>query len=58
MENLGKYSKNLVNGEYVLKDQCTKEEEQGGELETVFKDGVLVKETSLSEIRNLLNYQL
>ena len=48
----------LINGEYVLKDQCTKEEEQGGELETVFKDGVLIKETSLSEIRNLLNYQL
>lgn len=41
----------LVGGEYVLTDQCTWEQEQGGELKSVFKDGVLVLETSLEEIR-------
>lgn len=41
----------LVDGEFVLKDQCTKEEEQGGELVTVFKDGKLTKFYTLAEIR-------
>ena len=41
----------LVNGEYVLKDQCTQEEEAGGELKEVFRDGKLLIEQSLSEIR-------
>lgn len=35
-------------------DQCTWEQEKGGILETVFWDGVLVKETTLDEIRDLL----
>ena len=35
-------------------DQCTWEEEQAGLLETVFKDGKLVKTTTLEEIRNRL----
>jgi len=43
-----------VDGVYVVKDQCTKEEEMGGCLETVFLNGKLVKETSLSEIRSIL----
>ncbi len=38
---------------YVI-DQCTWEEEQGGLLQTVFKDGVLVTKTSLQEIRDRL----
>lgn len=37
--------------DYVYKDQCTPEEENGGLLETVFLDGKLTKEYSLSEIR-------
>lgn len=37
--------------ELKLKDQCTPEEEESGLLETVFIDGKLVKETTLSEIR-------
>lgn len=36
-------------------DQCTLEEESQGLLETVFKDGKLVKTTNLKEIRNKLN---
>lgn len=40
--------------DFVLYDQQTWEQEQQGELKTVFKDGKLVKETSLSEIRNRL----
>lgn len=39
------------NGKYVVKDQVSKEEEDLGELSTVFLNGKLVKETSLSEIR-------
>jgi len=40
--------------DYVLYDQQTIEQEKLGELKTVFLDGVLVKETSLLEIRNRL----
>lgn len=40
--------------DFVLYDQQTWDQEQQGELKTVFKDGKLVKETSLSEIRNRL----
>jgi len=40
--------------DFVLYDQQTNEQEAQGELKTVFKDGVLVRETSLTEIRNLL----
>lgn len=36
---------------YILKDQVTWEEESGGALELVFKDGKMVKEYSLKEIR-------
>jgi nicotinamide phosphoribosyltransferase len=41
----------LVNGEYVLKDQCTKEEEAGGELKEVFRDGKLLIDQTFAEIR-------
>ncbi|MFM2394280.1 MAG: hypothetical protein RLZZ546_2262 [Bacteroidota bacterium] len=41
----------LVNGNYKLKNSCTKSEEQQGELKTIFKDGKLLSETSLQEIR-------
>lgn len=41
----------IKDGEYVLKDQCTREEECGGELKEVFRNGKLLIETSLSEIR-------
>lgn len=48
---------NKVNGEFVLKDQCTFEEEQGGELIPVFKDGKLLKDWTLQEVRdNLAQY--
>lgn len=38
----------------VLKDQCTWEEEGQGELTTIFHNGELIKEYSLTEIRNNL----
>ena len=41
--------------ELSVKDQCTWDEEKTGLLTTVFKDGKLVKETTLDEIRNKLN---
>jgi nicotinamide phosphoribosyltransferase len=41
------------NGEYALKDQCTWEEvySEKNQLKPIFKDGVLLKEVSLAEIR-------
>lgn len=40
---------------YFLTDQCDWLEEAGGELKTVFKDGVLVKTTTLEEIRERIS---
>ncbi len=39
------------NENLILKDQCTLDEEKEGVLETVFKDGVLIREETLQEIR-------
>ena len=44
----------LVDGEYVLTDNVPLELE-GGELELVFKDGEIIKETSLQEIRSRID---
>jgi len=43
---------------FVLYDQQTKEQETQGCLQTVFKDGRMIKETSLEEIRQLVTQQL
>lgn len=48
----------LVDGEYVLKDRVTEEEERGGELREVFRNGKLLYETSLKEIRARINTDL
>ena len=47
-----------VNGEYILKDQCTPEEEAGGELKEVFRDGKLLVKHTLAEIRARINESL
>ncbi|WP_205945139.1 hypothetical protein [Pedobacter psychrodurus] len=41
-------------GEYELKDQCSWEEEAQGELKEVFRDGKLLIDYSLFEIRERL----
>ena len=41
----------LKDGKYSLKDQVSREEEKTGELKEVFRDGKLLKETTLAEIR-------
>lgn len=38
-----------------VKDCCTPQEEATGALETIFKDGELIVETSLAEIRRNVN---
>lgn len=48
----------LEDGKYVLYDQQTPEQEQQGELKTVFKDGKLLVETSLEEIRKRVQESL
>lgn len=42
------------NGKYLLTDKVKWEEEKNSSLETVFKNGVLVKEYSLTDIRKVL----
>ena len=42
------------NGDYYLRDMVTQEEERTSELQTVFRDGTLLNETSLSAIRQRL----
>jgi nicotinamide phosphoribosyltransferase len=42
---------NLENGIYTLKDQATWDEENGGELKEVFRDGKLLINQSLTDIR-------
>lgn len=43
------------NSDLRLKDQCTWEEENSGELSVIFENGEIVKETTIGEIRNKLN---
>ena len=45
-------------GKLILKDQCTWEEEGKGELKTVFKDGKIVVDWTLAEIRERVKDQL
>jgi len=40
-----------IGGQYYLKDQVSEDEEKEGALETVFKNGALVKQQTLKEIR-------
>jgi nicotinamide phosphoribosyltransferase len=47
-----------VAGTLVMKDQCTWGEEKQGLLQTVFENGKIVNEQSLSEIRSRINKQL
>jgi nicotinamide phosphoribosyltransferase len=44
----------LVDGQYTLADEVSWEEEQKGELKEVFRDGKLLIDRSLSEIRSQL----
>ena len=46
---------NKVNGVYTLQDQCTKEEEQGGELQIIYENGEFFNQTTLEEIRERLD---
>ena len=47
-----------VDGEYVLKDGCTWEEEATGELKVVYEKGEIVSTTTLSEIRKRVEESL
>lgn len=47
-----------VGEDYVLSDRCTREQEQGGELREVFRDGRLTHETTLQEMRARIDADL
>lgn len=55
---LGLLRVELEDGKYVQYDQQTQEQEQQGELQTVFVDGVLVRETTLQEVRDRVKASL
>ena len=42
-------------GNYILKQQVTPEEEAGGELKVVFQDGICLSDTNLEQIQKRLN---
>jgi len=44
-----------INGEYVMRDCVSIEEEKGGELLEVFRDSKLLIETTLTEVRHRIN---
>ena len=46
---------NQKDGIYFATDQCNKAMESSGHLRTVFKDGVIEREMTLSEIRQNVN---
>jgi nicotinamide phosphoribosyltransferase len=48
----------LLNGQYILKDEVSWKEEQEGELKEVFRDGKLLINQSLSEIRSQVKSEL
>ncbi|MHA4809210.1 nicotinate phosphoribosyltransferase [Flavitalea flava] len=50
--------RNPLTGKLTLKDECTWEEEARGELQTVFKNGILTVDRTLSEIRTRVISQL
>ncbi|MFL9482838.1 nicotinate phosphoribosyltransferase [Chitinophagaceae bacterium LWZ2-11] len=50
--------RNKETGKLTLKDQCTWEEEAQGELKTVFKDGKLMVDWTLQEIRDRVKKNL
>ena len=48
----------LVDGNYVLVDELTEEEEQKGELKVIYENGKFVQKTTLAEIRKRVNERL
>lgn len=47
-----------VNGEFVLVDQVTPEEENKGELKVIYENGQFVNQVTLQEIRDIINKKL
>ena len=47
----GRCAVHLVEGEYVVKTQCTEQEETEGVLHTIYEDGKFYNQTTLTEIR-------
>ena len=50
--------KDAVTGKLTLKDQCTWQEEAEGELKTVFKNGKLLVDCTLSDVRARVKAQM
>jgi nicotinamide phosphoribosyltransferase len=51
----GRCAVHLVDGEYVVKTQCTEQEEKEGLLHTIYEDGKFYNQTTLTEIRKRID---
>lgn len=51
----GRCAVHIENGEYVVKIQCSEEEEKGGVLQTIYEDGKFYNQTTLTQIRERIN---
>lgn len=48
----------VINGEYILKDQVSESEENEGELKVIYKNGKFLNTTSLEKIREKINQNI
>jgi len=51
----GRCAVHIENGEYVVKIQCSEEEEKGGILQTIYEDGKFYNQTTLTQIRERID---
>jgi nicotinamide phosphoribosyltransferase len=51
----GRCAVHIENGEYVVKIQCSEEEEKGGVLQTIYEDGHFHNQTTLTQIRERID---
>lgn len=51
----GRCAVHIENGEYVVKIQCSEEEEKGGVLQTIYEDGHFYNQTTLTQIRERID---
>ena len=51
----GRCAVHIENGEYVVKIQCSEEEEKGGVLQTIYEDGKFYNQTTLTQIRERID---
>lgn len=57
LKGLIQVCQNKLNGDYIAEQECTWEEENQGELQTIYEDGVLKNHITIYEIRDKLSFK-